>query len=96
MNPMNNTITKETIKQNTGYYYLLGRLLYKYYNGELLTKEELETISSTTIDDRMVALDFNAVERLSKKNDESYKNFLENQKYLKVVNLQPKSSEKSL
>ena len=83
------------MEEKMEYYYKLGRILHKYYNGELLNREELELMAKAENDDYKTALDFNAMERLSRKTDRSLENLLRNQTTLKFINLELISNEKT-
>ena len=73
------------MEEQRKYYYTLGRILYKYYNGELLTSDELEEIARASKEDYVMALDFNAMERLSKTKDRSFSQYIKNKESLNVI-----------
>ena len=73
------------MEEQRKYYYTLGRILYKYYNGELLSPDELEEIARASKEDYVMALDFNAMERLSKTKDRSFSQYIKNKESLNVI-----------
>ena len=73
------------MEEKKDYYYRLGRLLHKHFNGEILSYGELVTIVKASKDDYMLALELNAAERLSKKKDDGLNNLLKNLNRLKEI-----------
>ncbi len=71
-------------------YYNLGRALYKFYDGQQLTEEELNLIASSSSEDKLTALSLNASERLKIRKDQSLNNFSDNTKYLMIINANSK------
>ena len=67
------------------FYFSLGKALYKYYDGKTLDSEELTLIASSSPEDKLTALNFNAGERLRMRTDSSFDNFTKNSESLKVV-----------
>ena len=64
----------------------LGKALYKFYDGQTLTSGELALIASSSNDDKVMALDFNASKRLGMRTDRSLDNYLKNSYALKFIN----------
>ena len=83
------------MEEQRKYYYTLGRILYKYYNGEHLSSEELEEIARASKEDYAMALDFNAMERLSKRTDRSFSHFIKNKESLNVISYELKNNIKN-
>ena len=65
----------------------LGKALYKFYDGQTLTSEELNLIASSSNDDKIMALDFNASKRLGMRTDRSLDNYIKNSNSLKFINV---------
>ena len=63
----------------------MGKALYKYYDGKPLDPEKLTLIASSSLEDKLTALNFNAGERLKMRTDSSFDNFTKNCESLKVV-----------
>ena len=68
----------------------LSKALYKFYDGQTLTSEELSLIASSSSDDKIMALDFNASKRLGMRTDRSLDNYLKNSNALKFINVSGK------
>ena len=81
------------MEEQRKYYYTLGRILYKYYNGEILTSDELEQLANASKEDYAMALDFNAMERLSKRNDRSFSQYIKNKESLNVISYELKINQ---
>ena len=73
------------MEEQMEYYYRLGRLLYKHYNGELLSHGELVAVVSASKDDCLLALELNAMERLKNKKDDGVDNLLKNSLRMKQI-----------
>ena len=67
------------------YYYNLGNALHKLYDGQHLSTSELYLIGNATAKDKILAMEFNASERLKLRNDKSYQTFQRNTKSLTMV-----------
>lgn len=68
----------------------LGKVLYKFYDGQALTFEELTLIASSSNDEKVMALNLDASKRLGMRTDRSLDNFTQNSNSLKLMH----SSEK--
>jgi len=75
------------MKEQVEYLISLGKALYKFYDGQTLTSEELTLIASSSNDDKVMALDFNASKRLGMRTDRSLDNYLKNSNALKFINV---------
>ena len=75
------------MEEQVEYLISLGKALYKFYNGQTLTSEELTLIASSSNDDKVMALDFNASKRLGMRTDRSLDNYLKNSNALKFINV---------
>ena len=75
------------MEEQVEYLISLGKALYKFYDGKTLTSEELTLIASSSNDDKVMALDFNASKRLGIRTDRSLDNYLENSNALKFINV---------
>ena len=73
------------MEEQVEYLISLGKALYKFYDGQTLTSEELTLIASSSNDDKVMALDFNATKRLGMRTDRSLDNYLENNNALKFI-----------
>lgn len=73
------------MEEQIKYYFRLGDVLYKFYDGQTLTNEELTLIASSSNDDKIMALKFNATKRLTMRTDRSLENFNENSKLLEII-----------
>lgn len=71
--------------ENKEYYDRLGKLLNKHLNGEILSHGELVAIVTASKDDCILALELNAMDRLSKKNDGGLDNMLKNTYAMKQI-----------
>lgn len=74
-------------------YFSLGNALYKFYDGQTLTNEELTLIASSSDHDKLIALNFNAGERLRMRTDQSLAIFSENSKSLEFIKFDNKERE---
>jgi len=74
------------MEEQVEYLISLGKALYKFYDGQTLSSEELSLISSSSSDDKIMALDFNASKRLGIRTDRSLDNYLKNSNALKFIN----------
>ena len=74
------------MEEQVEYLISLGKALYKFYDGQTLSSEELSLISSSSSDDKIMALDFNASKRLGMRTDRSLDNYLKNSNALKFIN----------
>lgn len=72
------------MEEEIEYYFGLGHALYKFYDGQTLTDEELTLIASSSNDDKIMALNFNASKRLGMRTDGSLINFSKNSKSLEI------------
>ena len=75
------------MEEKVEYLISLGKALYKFYDGQTLTYEELTLIASSSNDDKVMALDFNASKRLGMRTDRSFDNYLKNSNALKFINV---------
>jgi len=75
------------MEEQVKYLISLGEALYKFYDGQTLTSEELTLIASSSNDDKVMALDFNASKRLGMRTDRSLDNYLKNSNALKFINV---------
>ena len=75
------------MEEQVEYLISLGKALYKFYDGQTLSSEELSLISSSSSDDKIMALDFNASKRLGIRTDRSLDNYLKNSNALKFINV---------
>lgn len=75
------------MEEQVEYLISLGKALYKFYDGQTLTSEELTLIASSSNDDKVMALDFNASKRLGMRTDRSLDNYLKNSNALKFINV---------
>ena len=75
------------MEEQVEYLISLGKALYKFYDGQTLTSEELTIIASSSNDDKVMALDFNASKRLGMRTDRSLDNYLKNSNALKFINV---------
>ena len=75
------------MEEQVEYLIILGEALYKFYDGQTLTSEELTLIASSSNDDKVMALDFNASKRLGMRTDRSLDNYLKNSNALKFINV---------
>ena len=75
------------MEEQVEYLISLGKALYKFYDGQTLTSEELSLIASSSNDDKIMALDFNASKRLGMRTDRSLDNYLKNSNALKFINV---------
>ena len=75
------------MEEQVEYLISLGKALYKFYDGQTLSSEELSLISSSSSDDKIMALDFNASKRLGMRTDRSLDNYLKNSNALKFINV---------
>ena len=75
------------MEEQVEYLISLGEALYKFYDGQTLTSEELTLIASSSNDDKIMALDFNASKRLGMRTDGSFDNYLKNSNALKFINV---------
>ena len=75
------------MEEQVEYLISLGKALYKFYDGQTLTSEELTLIASSSNDDKVMALDFNASKRLGMRTDRSLDNYLKNINALKFINV---------
>ena len=75
------------MEKQVEYLISLGKVLYKFYDGQTLTSEELTLIASSSSDDKIMALDFNASKRLGMRTDRSLDNYIENSNALKFINV---------
>ena len=73
------------MEEQVKYLISLGKALYKFYDGQTLTSEELTLIASSSNDDKVMALDFNASKRLGTRTDRSLDNFYKNSNSLKMM-----------
>ena len=78
------------MNEQVEYLISLGKALYKFYDGQTLTSEELTLIASSSNDDKVMALDFNASKRLGMRTDRSLDNYLKNSNALKFINVSGK------
>ena len=78
------------MEEQVEYLISLGKALYKFYDGQTLTSEELSLIASSSNDDKIMALDFNASKRLGMRTDRSLDNYLKNSNALKFINVSGK------
>lgn len=78
------------MEEQVEYLISLGKALYKFYDGQTLTSEELTLIASSSNDDKVMALDFNASKRLGMRTDRSLDNYLKNSNALKFINVSGK------
>lgn len=78
------------MEEQVEYLISLGKALYKFYDGQTLTSEELTLISSSSSDDKIIALDLNSSKRLCMRTDRSLDNFIKNSNSLKLMNLSGK------
>ena len=83
------------MEEKLKYYYALGRSLHKLYNGELLDDEELNLIANSSNDDCMTAFHLEASERLTKRTDMGFRNFLKNMERLKFTKFEIRTNGKS-
>ena len=74
------------MEEQVEYLISLGEALYKFYDGQTLNSEELTIIASSSNDDKVMALDFNASKRLGMRTDRSLDNYLKNSNALKFIN----------
>ena len=79
------------MKEEIEYYFSLGDALYKFYDGQTLTKEELTLIASSSNDDKIIALNFNATKRLTMRTDRSLQKFNGNSKLLETIKFTSKN-----
>ena len=75
------------MEEQVEYLISLGKALYKFYDGQTLTSEELTLIESSSNDDKVMALDFNASKRLGMRTDRSLDNYFKNSNALKFINV---------
>lgn len=75
------------MEEQVEYLISLGEALYKFYDGQTLTSEELTLIASSSNDDKVMALDFNASKILGMRTDRSLDNYLKNSNALKFINV---------
>ena len=75
------------MEKQVEYLISLGKALYKFYDGQTLTSGELTLIASSSNDDKIMALDFNASKRLGIRTDRSLDNYLKNSNALKFINV---------
>ena len=75
------------MEEQVEYLISLGKALYKFYDGQTLTSEELTLIASSSNDEKVKALDFNASIRLGMRTDRSLDNYLKNSNALKFINV---------
>ena len=75
------------MEEQVEYLISLGKALYKFYDGQTLNSEELTLIASSSNDDKVMALDFNASKRLGMRTDRSLDNYLKNSNALKFINV---------
>ena len=75
------------MEEQVEYLISLGKALYKFYDGQTLTSEELTLIASSSNDDKIMGLDFNASKRLGMRTDSSLDNYLKNRNALKFINV---------
>ena len=75
------------MEEQVEYLISLGKALYKFYDGQTLTSEELTLIASSSNDDKVMALDFNASKRLGMRTDRSLDNYIKNSNALKFINV---------
>ena len=78
------------MEEQVEYLISLGKALYKFYDGQTLASEELTLIASSSNDDKVMALDFNASKRLGMRTDRSLDNYLKNSNALKFINVSGK------
>ena len=78
------------MEEQVEYLIKLGKALYKFYDGQTLDSEELTLIASSSNDDKIMALDFNASKRLGMRTDRSLDNFIKNSNSLKLMNFSGK------
>lgn len=74
------------MEEQLEFYLNLGKALYKFYDGDVLTYDEVSLIASSSNDDKIMALDFYASKRLAMRADRSLDNFARNSNALKLVN----------
>mgnify|MGYP003458058183 CR=1 FL=1 len=79
------------MEEQVEYLISLGEALYKFYDGQTLTSEELTLIASSSNDDKVMALDFNASKRLGMRTDRSLDNYIKNSNSLKLMNFNTKT-----
>ena len=79
------------MEEQVEYLISLGKALYKFYDGQTLTSEELTLIASSSNDDKVMALDFNASKRLGMRTDRSLDNYIKNSNSLKLMNFNTKT-----
>lgn len=75
------------MEEQVEYLISLGEALYKFYDGQTLTSGELTLIASSSNDDKVMALNFNASKRLDMRTDRSLDNYLKNSNALKFINV---------
>lgn len=75
------------MEEQVEYLISLGEALYKFYDGQTLTSGELTLIASSSNDDKVMALNFNASKRLDMRTDRSLDNYLKNSNELKFINV---------
>lgn len=73
------------MEERVDYLIKLGEALYKFYDGQTLTLEELAQIATSSNDDKIMGLDLNATKRLKMRNDRSLDNFVNNNNSLKIM-----------
>ena len=73
------------MEKQVKYLMSLGDALHKFYDGQILDSEELTLIASSSNDDKIMALDFNASKRLTKRTDSSLENYFKNSNALKFI-----------
>ena len=78
------------MQEQLEFYFNLGKTLYKFYDGQTLTDDELTLIASSSNEDKLMALNLNATERLRIRNDQSLDNFSKNSKSLEIINFTSK------
>ncbi len=74
------------MKEQLEFYFSLGKTMYKFYDGQTLTDDELILIASSSNEDKLMALKLNATERLRMRTDRSLENFNKNSKSLEIIN----------
>ena len=79
------------MEEQVEYLISLGKSLYKFYDGQALTSEELTMIASSSNDDKIMALNFNASKRLGTRTDRSLDNFIKNSNSLKLMKFNTKT-----
>ena len=75
------------MEEQVKYLISLGKALHKFYDGQILDSEDLTLIASSSNDDKIMALDFNASKRLGMRTDRSLDNYLKNSNALKFINV---------